>query len=334
MSERDINSYRQLFAIRLLHHYWLDNGANLFDKLSVQEQTKRLLSYDMRRFLSLSPTAPTLKSLSGLGCVYKNTTMGCVVAVQESGVIPPDTTFEFAVTVQDSAFYNYTALTLRPQKIYELYHKPDDKIYRFKENIPVLSNVTGTARTLGSNKTLFLSRELPSVDDGQVESFLVPNDNALYQLTSEQPITKQKLNDEATKIPVFVHQGDVPAIVPPNGLTMVPSRGIVLSEDIPDNVFLLIRLSAIRGDDGDFSFIDSNGHAKATFPVFQIHFKNRSTIWKYFNKSTGAVVSTESNVLPLTSYGNAGTEQKPSQGLVKVEKGGDKITRIVSEIFV
>src|SRR6185369_11183814 len=71
---------------------------------------------------------------------------------------------------------------------------------------------------------------------------------------------------------------------------------------------------------GDFSLIGSGGHAKATSPVFEIRFKNRSTIWKYINKSTGALMSTEPVPLPLTLHGNAGTKQKPSEGLVKAVK--------------
>ena len=49
------------------------------------------------------------------------------------------------------------------------------------------------------------------------------------------------------------------------------------------------------------------------------------------------------NPLPLTFFGNARDDtetdkkkplHKPSEGLVKAEKNGDKITKLVSEIFV
>jgi hypothetical protein len=108
----------------------------------------------------------------------------------------------------------------------------------------------------------------------------------------------------------------------------------MLSSDVTDDVFALIRLSTVRADDGDFSFIDSSGHAKTPHPVFQVRFKNRSTIWCYINKRTSEVNSTEPNPLPLTYFGNAGTQQKPSVGLGKAVKSGTKITQLVSEIFV
>ena len=336
MAENIKNEYKRLFEIRLLHHYWLDEGGIVFDLITAQEQReKRFLSYDVRSLLVITPTAATARVLRGLGCVYKNTALGCMVAVPNGTKVPVDTTFDFVVTVLDSAFCNYTALTLRPHKIYELYHQSEDKTYRYKENVPVLSNLTGAARGTGVNKTLFLSKEIPALTaDDQVES-LVLSGNALSQLTSDQPgAGLQQLSAQATNLPVFVHQGDVPTVVPPTGLSGAPARGILLSDDIPDNVFVLICLSAIRADDGDFSFIGSDGHVKETNPVFQIRFKNRSSLWRYFKKSTGALDSTESKPLPLTYYGNAGTKQKPSVDLVKAEKSNNKITQLISEIFV
>jgi hypothetical protein len=52
------------------------------------------------------------------------------------------------------------------------------------------------------------------------------------------------------------------------------------------------------------------------------------------NKTTGVVDSIESDALPLTYFGNAGQKQKPSERLVKVEKTGAVISRLVSEVHV
>ena len=293
MAESIVNGYRRLFEIRLLHHYWLDEGATVFDLIADQtKKATRLLQYDVRPFLAVTPTEATMKAFNGLGGVYKNTALGCLVALPDSVVVAQDATYEFVVTVRHADVLNYTALTLRPQKIYEIYHQPEDKIYRYKENVPVLSNLTGAARGTGSDKALFLSKEIPALAaDDQVEA-LVLSGNALVQLTSDQPAAStQSLHDPATSLPVFVHQGDVPAIVPPSGLVGAPARGVRLSSEITDKVFTLIRLSAVRVDDGDFSLIDSSGQAKEPHPVFQVRFKNRSTIWQYLNKRTGVVAT-------------------------------------------
>ncbi len=336
MAERTVNVYKRLFEIRLLNHYWLDEGPTVFDLIAPPEKrTKRLRSYDMRPFLSVKPSPSTEKRLEDLGCLYKETALGCTVAIHDKTEVPLDAEFDLIVTVRHPDVFNYTALTLKAQKIYELYHGPEDKTYRYKENVPFLSNLTGAARGTGSSKALFLSREIPFLaPDDQVES-LVLSGSLLLQLTSDQPgATTQQVSSTATNLPVFVHQADAPVIVPPSGLVGAPVRGIRLTDDVAGDVFALIRISALRGDDPDFSCIDSSGHAKPTSPVFQVRFKNRSTIWQYYDKRNGTLTSAEPIPLPLTYFGNAGTKQKPSQGLVKAVKTGTRIDRLVSEIFV
>jgi hypothetical protein len=336
MAERTVNGYKRLFEIHLLHHYWLDDGATIFDEITpLENREKRLLWYDMRSFLAVAPTAATAKALTGLGCVYKDTSLGCLVAAPNHFLVPPETLFEFVVTVQSPDFFNYTALTLRRQGIFELDLALGDKTYRYryKENVPVLSNLTGATRGT-EKKELFLSKEYPALaPDDRVEA-LVKSGTGLAQLTGDQPgADLQQLTDQAADMPVFVHQGDAPAIVPPVGLLGAPARGVLLSEDIPDEVLVLLRLAAIRLNDGDFSFIDGAGHAKEHAPVFQVRFKNRATVRQYFNKNTGVLDFIEPEPLPLTHFGNAGTKQKPSEGLVKAVKSGGRITQLVSAIY-
>ena len=95
--------------------------------ISLAEQAKkdtRLLQYDLRSLLAVTPTVATLKALSGFRGVYKNTALGCLAAVPDHVVVPHDAMFEFIVTVQNADVFNYTALTLQPQKIYEVYYQP------------------------------------------------------------------------------------------------------------------------------------------------------------------------------------------------------------------
>lgn len=335
MAERIVNGYARLFEIRLLHHFWLDEGATVFDLMPQARRDQRLLSYDMRSFFSIRPTVATAKALNGFRCVYKDTALGCIVAVPNGAVLPLDALFEFILAARSAALYNYTALTLRPQEIYDLYHQVENKTYRYKENAPFLTNLTGASRGAGASKALFLSKEIPALAaDDKVESLVISN-NALLQLTSDQPgAGTQELNAAAANLPVFVHQGDVPNIVPPAGFIGAPPRGVMLSQEITDDVFALVRLSAIRANDGDFSFLDANGRAKPTAPIFQIHFKNRSTIWKYLDRRTGTLKSAESDPLPLSYFGNAGTKQKASPDTVKAVKSGARTVQLTSEIFI
>ena len=188
MAERTTSLYQRLFEVRLLHHYWLDEGATVFDQISsAAKKDARLLGYDMRSFLDVRPTAATEKGLSAFRCVYRTTALGLIVGAPASAIIPDDTVFTFIVSVSSSQVYDYTSLTLRPQTIYELLNSADGITYRYKENVSVLSNLTGATRGVGPNVSLFLSREIPAPDaSDQVES-LVVSGNALLQLTSDNP---------------------------------------------------------------------------------------------------------------------------------------------------
>ncbi len=372
MSERITYTYNRLFEVHLFHHYWLDDGMTCFDLITDKKKKARhLLMYDVRSFLVVTPTAATTKTLRALRCVFKNTAFGFIVGVPEKIVIHDDTIFEFIVTVLNADFFSYTTLTLNPQRIYEPKDKSKKKIYRYKENVPVFSNLTGSIRTpVGSDKMLFLSKEIPDSNDNpnrtniapnnKVECFFIdkdadnPNKDTLYQRTSDYLSDTKKLG-EKEMLPVFVNQADVPDLTAPidiDEIEEMPKRGIRLTEDIPDNVFALIHLYTLNKSKNDFSFTDDIGHAKPTFPVYQIRFKNRMTYWYYYDKNDLAHYSDKvdlkpflplQNPLPLTFFGNARDDtetdkkkplHKPSEGLVKAEKNGDKITKLVSEIFV
>jgi hypothetical protein len=348
MTEHIDKGYKSLLEVRLLHHYWLDEGKTVFDSLSKDDSERRLLSYDVQSFLAITPTATATKILAGIGGVYKDTSLGCTVLVPSNAVFPTDTVLEFVVTVKDAAFFNYTALTLRPQKIYEFFvqsprssedQPPEIKVFRYKENVPVLSNETGTTRQLGGKNALFLSQKFPESHPTDLIEFLVVSGNELLQLISDDPaILPHSLGPNAADLPVFVHQADVPAIVPPSGVTGVPTKGIQLSSEIPDNVFALVQLSPLLDDNDDFSFVDKDsGLAKAAHPIFQIRFKNRSTFWQYLKKENGEVIPEAPKLLPLTYFGNAGSKQKPSVDFVEPQKNKDdntKISKLVSKVFV
>ena len=334
MSERITKKYRRLFEVRMLHHYWLDDGGKVFDQISDPgKKDRHLLSYNVRSFLVAKPTVSTEKILASEGCLFRETALGFIVAAPENLKLRPNTIFNFVVAVSDSRFHDYTALTLRSQKIYEVYNNSDKTVYRYKENVPYLSNLTGMARGSGSNKSLFLSREFPLATDNQIESLLVSGSD-LKQLTSDDPNATPQLLGVKAELPIYLHQGDILPIVPPPGLPGVPPRGIRLTEEVGDDVFALLSLTAERPGNSEFSFIDGQGHSKAPHPIYQIRFKNRSTFWRYMDKRTGATNSTEANPLPLTYFGTVGSKPKPSEGLVKAEKIDTKITRLISEIYV
>jgi hypothetical protein len=328
--------YQRLVEIRVLHHYWLDEGATTFDDIAdAQARTRRLLRYDARQFVGISPSRATAALLAGLGGVFRATGLGCVVAVPQGVDVGTASSFEFFLTPVAGRLASYTAMSLRPQRVVEV-PDPASGTRRYKEGTPVLSNLTGAVRTLGGARHLHLSTEYPAGAGDRVEE-LVASGGRLRQLTSDQPgATEQELG-AAADLPVYVHQGDAPPIVAPPGVVGAPARGVELTDDVPDDVLLVIRLSARRPDDDDFSLVDALGRPRAQGPVFEVHLKNRATTWRYRRAGDGSVLSTEAQPLPLTYFGNAGTKRKPTPGALEVERDANspsRVVRVVSEIFV
>jgi len=339
MSERSTNAYRRLFEVRLLHHYWLDDGGQRFDTLSADLQAERLLGYDVRPLLRVAPTPATLKQLSGLRCLFMATGQGFVVAAPSEATFDTNASFSFAISIANGDCLDYTALTFRQQAIQSAADpndlSPTRVVYRYKADVPVLSNLTGAKRNLGAGNVLFLSRDYPAPAASDAVEAMVLSGGALLQLTSDNPgAATQQLGASAADMPVFLHQGDVPAIVPPAGVVGAPPRGVQLGDDVPDDVFALITLAAVRASDDDFSFVDGTGAPKAPATVYEVRLKNRSTWWTYLDKRTGALDAAEPQPLPLTFFGNAGTRQKPSRGIVKAQTSGVRITQLVSEIYI
>jgi len=333
MAERIVNGYKRLFEVQLLHHYWLDDASVLFDTLPESRKTKLLLAYDSRSFLEIKPTPSTANKLKAFRGIFKSTAPGFMVAVPKDTIISDTELFSFVITITDADFYKYTSLTFITRKIYELYYQPEDKILRYKENVPVFSNLTGVSRGVNPDKLLFLSKEIPASTANDKVEYLNITGNALFQLTSSQPgATKMKLNNIAANMPVFVHQNDSPVIVPPVGLSGTPAKGILLSSEVPDNVFGLINITATNPLDNDFS-CTSAGVAKIACPVFQIRFKNRLAVWKYLNKNNGSPISESSTPLPLTYNGNAGVKKKPGESGIKVQYEGNDPTKRIEKVY-
>jgi hypothetical protein len=325
-------SYQKLFDVKLLHHYWLDDGAVVYDQIADPiAKTQRLQDYDIRPFLSISPTAATSKKLAAVGAKFCTTAYGFSVFLAKNMKVALDSSWEWVVIVNDSSFFAYTAFGLLNQTIREFRHPLQNKIYRYKENVQLFSNTNGDIR--GSQ--LFLSQPLPKLAaDDRIES-LIQAGNALKQLTSDQPGAQtQTLNASYRKLPVYAHQGDIPVISLPPGLNAPPLRGIELSEGIPDQVYALIRLQATRKDKPVFSLVDDNGLAKDVAPIFEVHLKNRSTLRRYIHKQTGNIISTENNPLPLTFFGNAGSGQKPLPTPPRIIKNGSRIVQLISDIAI
>jgi len=332
MAERTSTLYQRLFTVRLLHHYWLDEGATVFDAIpEAAARDARLLRYDIRPVLRVAPTPATAELIAGFGGVFRTLGIGFVVGVPTSARFPADMRLTFTVAVTDSRFFDVTALTLRPQPVVEL-PGPDGTMRRFKENVSNLSNLTGTTRGSGTGASLYLSRAIPAATtDDRVEA-LVASGGTLLQLAGDNPGAETMQIGTLASLPAFLSQADAPPLAGPAG---APARGVELTPDLPDDSFAVISLTAVNSADPRFSFVTAaTGAPAAVPPVYDIRFRNRATRRVYRDRRSGTVLSSAPQPLPLTVFGNAGTTQKPEPGLLKAELSGTRITRLVSEIYI
>lgn len=326
-------AYTRLFEVRVLHHFWLDEGDTRFDALPAAERLERLLTYDVRQIVEIAPDAATSRVIAGLGGVFRATGLGCLVAAPETALVPLDAEFVFHVTTRDPEYAGYTALTLRDRSIVDVVDPADtEKVHRYKAGVPVLSNLTGVSRGAGPAQRLFLSSEYPAGAGDAVEA-VVASGATVRQLTGDPPAAPSRPLGQKNALPVFVHQGDVPAITPPAGSTGAPAAGIELTPDTPPTVIAVIRLAPRRADDAAFSFAEASGAPRPR--VFEVHLLNRSTVRRYRDRRAGTVVETEPAPLPMTHFGNAGAKQQPSPLAVTAETdAADRVTSLVSDIYV
>jgi hypothetical protein len=331
--ERLSTRYARLFEVRILHHYWLDDGATLFDALLPRVQQSRLLTFDVRKILELRPTTETIEILAGLEAIWRATSLGMVVGVKPNRRIPPTTVFEFTMRVVDPHYFGYSAYGLVVPTTATVFQTTTQKTFWYRSNAALYSNLSGASRGSGANKQLFLSREyLPRTSSDPVES-IATDDSALVQLTSDPPISTAQTLGVASSLPVFAHHGDVPIITAPaSAVGTVPTRGFALPEGAPEDTLALIRIGAVRLADADFS-CTSGDVAKAVAPVFELRIKNRRTLWRYFNKSDPTIAPTQSGPFPRTYMGNPTTTLKPAHHMVTLDRSGSAITNIVSEIY-
>lgn len=128
------------------------------------------------------------------------------MAMPSNATFPDKVTFKFVVTVCDVNLFNYTAFTLQSQEIYEIYSSAEEKIYRYKKNIPLLSGTLWNIRA--DDKTTFLSENFLERnqldDDYRLESLFIEDGN-LKQFVSDQPDAVPQQIAQKDQFPIFVH---------------------------------------------------------------------------------------------------------------------------------
>lgn len=325
-----------LFQVHVLHHYWLDEGATIYDQLPHEVRKQRLASYDVRSILEIRPTLATERRLAGLGGVWRATALGLLVAVPDQTRVPDASLFEFTLRSVDPRLESYTAYGLvRPST--RIVHDPSTgRRLRYRADAAVYSNLEGCSRATVEGWRPFLTREIPEPSAADRIEYLVHEGGLLKQLVRDPHDPRTVALGPRLDLPAFATHADVPALAPIAGLEgELPERGILLPDDAPADTWALLRIAAVHPVDPDFG-CTAGGLPKPAEeePRFQLRFKNRRTLWRRVRSAAPESEIGVEGPLPLTWHGNAGTAQKPHTGLVEIEGSQDAIDNLVSTVFV
>jgi len=119
--------YKNLFEVKLLHHYFLNKGAVGYDAMDPEQKTIMEAQYDSRGIFQIIPTNECTSLLRAHNALFRSTPSGFMVGIKSvadeilPGVFNPfikpadELTFRFLLRMKDHDLLNYTALPLQNQ---------------------------------------------------------------------------------------------------------------------------------------------------------------------------------------------------------------------------
>lgn len=401
--------YKKLFSLKVVHHYFLDDGTTLYKDLSASRKDQLDRLYNIHDHLMIVPTRETKKILAGYRAIFKANASGFDVLIQAD---PSSTTakafialsdndrFRFHLIPRDPHFFNYTLLPL-PNSFYT--NKPKLSTYRYTNtghpdtqapNLPIPAPVFDSAAANAaiadtSNPFAYLTGDLVSdnaavptkVFEAQRSTNANTNTNTtsdwtelstgnlfyansadqieLYpsiynlQLTTPDIIATVQVSDEngedqfetplqlSTAQGQLTHSIDLRHLAPgyysmeiskSNGDPTIVNTFYLDDEIINNNIWGVVEITQKTGL-SNYSLINDATKVLQS-PAYVIHFKNRSTRWKYYNTQQ-ALLHQSTGLVPLTQNGvvsqlfNTFELPNPNAEMIKPETA-----QLVSELFI
>lgn len=144
--------YKPLFALQVLHNYFLNKGVQLYSAMNQADKQKQLALYNVSQFIRIEPTRETDAKLNGYGLVFKTDTTGFKVwcKVENNGVTPvisieDEACFTFLLKISDRRFYNFT--TLKMENAGKLYYLSNKKPVGVPPAFPLIKTAGTNIKT-------------------------------------------------------------------------------------------------------------------------------------------------------------------------------------------
>jgi len=132
-------SFKKLFEVKILHHYFLNEGMIHFEAMASDDKLRQLSAYDIHDVFRIRPTTDCLPKLAGHKLIFKKTFTGFLVGTQteigDSAKAFADLVekeqFSFELQIKDSQLFNYSALPIKelPNHIYYFSNRKPDSQY-------------------------------------------------------------------------------------------------------------------------------------------------------------------------------------------------------------
>lgn len=393
-------TYKTLFEVKLLHHYFLNKAGDLFDNMSDADKSIALKGYDVRDFISIEPTAECARVLNRYHLIYKNTPSGLIVgtrATQNAGksfpafAVEDGLRFTFKVYFDDIFFSNYTALPLSKNRsaMYYFQNRKTNSPKKFPHLTQFAAAFTGgetysSGEILSDNAAaptkLFIAKKISNnapphadwINDDLVagkplqyatRKDLLPvyTDSIRYN-TNETNLTlavsiKNRSGDTITpKFETVTENDKSVALVdihflPEDFYTIkLEDAGKPYSKEFsfyrlsaPSNADALIDI-IVKSDDAAYNMLAGDGSLLE--PVYELRFKNRSTVWRYLGEkftnlpTSGPHPLTKKGLVPVTVSNKDGNPvadmPNPNVNMVKTEHPALDNTHyeVISEIYI
>jgi len=122
-------SYKELFEVKILHHFFLDKVALHFEGLNQQEKRQILSKYNIHSAINIHPTDRTSGLLRGLQLIMKPTSSGFTILSRMSdgsddqafSDLQSPTKLTFCIQQKNPMLLNFSALPLIPGET-SIYH--------------------------------------------------------------------------------------------------------------------------------------------------------------------------------------------------------------------
>lgn len=393
-------TYKTLFKVNILHHYFLNNASEVFDNMNDKGKSKMLKEYDVSDFISIEPTPSCAAIIRKNHFIFRTTPFGLIVGIRVRKeatkyfpeIVPDnDLRFTFNLHFNDGYFSNYTALPLSHAKGTLFYFS------NLKTNAPKkFPNVTQFAPQFVAGQKYSAGDMVSDNSNNPTKIFIAK------KLNANSPPHANWINDDlvAGKPLQYANQQDLLPYytdciryntgqaglnltvkiknrwgdtITPEFIQLIENDKIVALVDIhflpedfyaiklEDNAkpysseFSFYRLPpasdadalldlSFKSDESTYNMTDVDGSLRS--PVYELRFKNRSTLWRYLGlKFTNLP---ESGPHPLTKAGiveitikdkdnnDVSDVPNPNIRMVKTEHptNDNQHYDVVSEIFI